>query len=291
MAKQFDATVKQLVESHPGDWLALAGIEGSRTAEIIDADVSTVSAAADKVLRVSAPQPAIAHVEIQTGPDRSLDGRTLLYNVLLRHRHQLPVWSVVILLRPQGPSAILGGFSEVLGPENRIDFRYRLVRVWQVPAERLLSGGLGTVPLAPISALGTADLNEVVRRARQRLASETRGSELQDALTATRILMGLRYPRDLIDRLFSGETIMKESVIYQAIIEEGREEGLVEGRVKGRVEEAKEMLVRIGQRRLGKPAENVLAALAAMTDVQRIEAMGDRLMDANSWQELFDLSL
>ncbi|HZT80116.1 MAG TPA: hypothetical protein VFA26_07840 [Gemmataceae bacterium] len=39
-------------------------------------------------------------------------------------------------------------------------FRYGVVRVWQLPPEQLLTGGLGTLPLAPIGAVREADMGE-----------------------------------------------------------------------------------------------------------------------------------
>ena len=46
VSKPFDPTVKTLVETSPGDWPILLGLPPAPT-EVIDADVATVSAAAD----------------------------------------------------------------------------------------------------------------------------------------------------------------------------------------------------------------------------------------------------
>ena len=48
---QFDATLKDLLEESPAAWPGLVG-EPARNVEVIDADISTLSGAADKVLRV-----------------------------------------------------------------------------------------------------------------------------------------------------------------------------------------------------------------------------------------------
>ena len=48
MAKRYDATIKQLVEAYPADWLALARLPAGDNLEVIDADLSTVSPAADR---------------------------------------------------------------------------------------------------------------------------------------------------------------------------------------------------------------------------------------------------
>src|SRR5438552_2492912 len=100
MAKQYDATNKQLVEKWPADFVALAGMPTGVTVTVVDADLSTFTTAADKVVRVEARDPYIAHFEAQSGPDQQMDRRVLVYNVLAGERHQLPVRSVVLLLRP-----------------------------------------------------------------------------------------------------------------------------------------------------------------------------------------------
>ena len=102
MAKRFDATTKELFDRHPADWLAYAGlpVPANRAAvRVVDADLSGISLSPDKVVLVDGPEPYIAHFEFQSGVDADLDLRVLVYNVLLRRRHRLPVRSVVILLR------------------------------------------------------------------------------------------------------------------------------------------------------------------------------------------------
>jgi hypothetical protein len=51
MSKPFDATLKGMLEASPPDWAELAEVPAKRV-EVVDADVSTVTAATDKVLRV-----------------------------------------------------------------------------------------------------------------------------------------------------------------------------------------------------------------------------------------------
>jgi hypothetical protein len=61
---------------------------------------------------------------------------------------------------------------------------------------------------------------------------------------------------------------MKESVTYQAIVEEGR------------VEEARRMLLRIGTAQFGsQPTPEQLHELEAVTDVGRLEKLGVRLLE------------
>jgi predicted transposase YdaD len=247
---------------------------------VIEADVSTVTAAADKVLRMRDPVPAIAHVELQAGYDRELGERTLEYSVLLKRRHRLPIQSIIVLLRPEADGPEMTGLVEHWRSNGRryLFFEYDVVRAWQKPVEAVLTGGLGTLPLAPLTDLSPSALPEVIRRMEERISKETSPAEAGLLWTATYVLMGLRYSPQLASQLLQGVRAMKESATYQAIIEEDREEG--------RVEEARALLLRHGTKRFGPPAPQAQAALEAITAIDRLELLSERLLDVESWDEL-----
>src|SRR5262245_28149895 len=83
---------------------------------------------------------------------------------------------------------------------------------------------------------------------------------------------------------------MRESVTYQAILEEGMAEGIAkgiaEGVKKGAVAEAKKLILLLGKERLGPPDTQTVATLEETNDLNRLEEMWMRLLRANSWQEL-----
>ena len=66
----------------------------------------------------------------------------------------------------------------------------------------------------------------------ERIRAEATADEAGTLWTAADVLMGLRYSRQLVAQLLQGVHGMKESVTYQAILEEG----VVKGEVKGKVE-------------------------------------------------------
>jgi hypothetical protein len=67
---------------------------------------------------------------------------------------------------------------------------------------------------------------------------------------------------------------MEESSTYQYIVS------------KGALKEAKKFLMLQGQKRFGQPDAETSAAIEAITDVERLEQLGQRLLDVSSWQEL-----
>jgi hypothetical protein len=72
---------------------------------------------------------------------------------------------------------------------------------------------------------------------------------------------------------------MRDSVTYQAIPEEGLAEG--------RAEEARNLLLLAGRKRLGETNAATLATVEALSEVERLEALILRLFEVETWDELF----
>jgi hypothetical protein len=151
--RRFDATIKDLLEEFLPDYRAAIrdqfGWALSGAMRVIDADVSTISASADKVCLVEGPPRSLLDLEPQTGPDAELPERLLKYSVLLTARHKLYVRTVLLLLRPKADGPHLTGLLryQIDGDEDAyLLFRYHVLRVWQLPVETVLTGGLGLLP-------------------------------------------------------------------------------------------------------------------------------------------------
>jgi hypothetical protein len=80
--KQFDPTLKTLAETYPQDWsqvlCSLLGLPTASKVRVIDSDVSTVSAAMDKVYRIEGPHPWILHLELVASHIARLPHKTML---------------------------------------------------------------------------------------------------------------------------------------------------------------------------------------------------------------------
>jgi predicted transposase YdaD len=278
MSKRFDATLKGLLERGPADWPALVGYPGAAV-EVVDADVSTFTGASDKVLRVrDRPTDWLLDINFQGGPDASLPQRLHVYNVLLEYRHELPVRSVAVLLAPKANLAAINGYyaRQFPGEPPHLEFRYRVIRVWELPVAPLLSGGLGTLPLAPISAVTEQELPGVIAQMKARLSGAGAPPAAKDLWTATYILMGLRYEQTLINHLLQGVVEMEESVTYQAILEQGELRGTY-----------KTLLLQ-GTDRFGEPSAEERAALERIKNRDELNRLSLRISKVNSWKELLN---
>ena len=236
---------------------------------------------------------------------------------LLDYRHDLPVLTVLVLLRKEANSPRLSGEYERKLPDGTLTNRYayKVVRLWQEKPETFLEAGPALTPLAPLAAVTESELPELVRRMAERINQEPplRASKLW---TATFLLMGLRYSDELTVHLLEGVASMRESTTYQWILKEGREEGikqgLQEGRQEGRQEglqagiqeglqagiqrglqegrvtEARRLLLRQGVKRFGNPSARAKSAVERIDQIERLELLIDRIQDpeVSSWNQL-----
>jgi hypothetical protein len=209
----------------------------------------------------------------------------------------------VVLLRPAADGPELTGAYEraVPGWGGYLTFRYKVVRVWELPPERLLAAGLPALPLAPVSRVPPERLPEVLRAVAERLRDEA-GPEWKATLwAATELLLGLTHPRGRIEELTGEITAMilgirglEESSVYQDIFAKGRAEGEAKGRAEGEakgraegeVEQARRILLGLGRKKLGEPDERVLGLVAGISDLDRLDLLLDRLLEVTTWDEL-----
>jgi predicted transposase YdaD len=289
MKKRYDATMRDLFDPEPAAWLEFFGVPVAdpALAQVIDSNVSTVTAETDKLLRRGGPDPVILHIEFLSGRNKDYPHQAFWYNTLAGHKHGEPVWSVVVLLRPAADGPELNGEYEhqFPGRGRNLWFRYDVVRVWQLPPDRLRKAGLPLLPLAPVSNVAPEQLTGVLAAVAQRLRDEA-DLELKTTLwAATEILLGLYHPEERVKELTEEITTMvlgiqgiEESSVYQGI--------LAKGEAKGEVREARMILLSLGRRKLGQPDEQVLARIAAVGDLDRLNALIHHILDAITWDEL-----
>ena len=296
MPKPFDATVKDLAAQGPSDFISIFDRPPVQPVRVLNVDLSTVTTAADVVFGLGDPLMEIVHLDAQSRASASKHLDTLAYNCLLYRTYQVPVHSIVLLLRPEARHPNLSGSVQYAARPKRgkMDFGYEVVRLWEIPAQKILTGGWATLPLAVLGQLPAAlkledSLAAVVHQMVGRLEREAPSGQADRLLTAAFVLTGLRLPRTIASQLFQGVRRMRDSDTYQAILDEGREEGRgegrEEGREEGRVEELHRMLLRQGRKRFGEPDEETRRAIYDILDWERLEELGERLLEVSTWDE------
>jgi predicted transposase YdaD len=277
----FDATLKDLAQANPHEFLAALAVLPPLPVALLNVDLSTVSTTADLVFGVGNPLTEVVHVDCQSSAAEDLHRDVLVFNALLHRRYRVPVHSIVLLLRPRARHRNVNGNVryQALPGRGKMEFSYEVIELWLHPADALLAGGLSTVPLAVLGQLPqTLSLEDglagVIQRLVERVGREAPPQQAKKLLTAAFLLSGLRVDRALARELFRGVRAMRDSDTYQAILDEGEVKGL------------QRAVLRMGRKRLGEPGDEAQAAVRAITDVERLERLIERGLDATSWREL-----
>ncbi|XWK85755.1 MAG: DUF4351 domain-containing protein [Phormidium sp.] len=145
--------------------------------------------------------------------------------------------------------------------------RYRVIRMWeQDPAPLLANSGL--LPLATLAR--TDSPQTLLAQVAEQVANIEETQQRQNVVACTEILAGLRFYKNLITQLFR-EEIMRESVIYQDILQRGEVA----------------MLLRILTRRIGPVTPEIQAQIQTLS-IPQLEDLAEALLD---FSELADLTI
>ena len=212
------------------------------------------------------------------GRNSARAGRVARYRSGDQRSGRLPVESVLILLRPKALASDQTGLYSRRGVTGSIiaDFRYRLERVWERSVDSWLNGGLGLAPLALLTDEADADLENALDRFRTCLRDyKADEATAKSILGSSYVLCGLRYERARIAEMYRRlSMLMEDSTTYQEIME------------KGQFQAYRKLILRQGTKRFGSPAPTVTASLGQITDLNRLEQLAERMLDATSWDDL-----
>lgn len=251
--KAWDDGLKALVSENPDAFVQWLLGEG-QFKEKLPNTLKTWQLEVDALLKVGVEgEDILLHIEFQTYHDATMDERLLRYNVLLHGEYQLPVSSYVIYLLKDGLVATSPLVWNVLGRE-KLRFNFDSIEMGDMtPADLLVIGQPGLLPLLPLTQGGTR--REVTSLMIERLQSAKAPGLLSIGGTLAAYMLGRKNPDDLEwlqRRLREMHDILRASPYYQEILEEGREEGLEKGLEKGRQEHAQELRQTIISIVLGK---------------------------------------
>ncbi|MEM4406599.1 MAG: hypothetical protein QXS68_06090 [Candidatus Methanomethylicaceae archaeon] len=237
MMQKYDAVLK-LMLSHCRELV----LEHFLGIDLTDSEVTEISQETTSIRRTDLPLMVrskrlgdlIVLIELQTKWERVVPLRLLEYEARYKIDKGLKVIPLVIVLT-RSP-----GVVDIYEDEN-ITYRFRVVRIWEMDPREILEKGY--VCLAPLTVLmkGGKDLLEEADNLI--LNSELKRAIKGDLLTGMTLLSGLvdeRLPLRLLERR---RDIMRESIAYDLIKEEGIKQGLEQGLQKGMLEDAREMVL------------------------------------------------
>lgn len=270
----YDNTCKYLAETYPKDfarWLLaieppeIRVLKTELTLEPIRADSISFLRTANRIL----------HLEFQTVPISKppMPLRMLDYSVRLKRKYRCSVEQVVIFL--QETTSELAFTQEYR--DDTTTHRYRIIRLWEQDSDLFLTNPA----LLPLAALTKSNSPQtLLEDVAEQVARIEDIEQKQNIAGCAGILAGLRFEENLIRQLFR-EDIMRESVIYQSIRQEGKQEGLQEGLKQ----EALKLTMRLLRRRFGELEARIVAKVQALS-TERLEELTEDLLDFDEVEDL-----
>jgi predicted transposase/invertase (TIGR01784 family) len=164
----------------------------------------------------------ILHLEIQTNPDPNIPFRSLDYKTRIYRKYpDKQIIQVVIYLKRTNSDLVRQTKFEIPGTVHT----FQVIRLWEQPTELFLNAP-GLLPLAVLS--NTLNQEETLRQVAEKI-DRLENPKIQSTISdITAILAGLSLDKVLIRQILRRD-IMQESVVYQAILEEGEQKGLQKG--------------------------------------------------------------
>ncbi len=144
MAMTFDSILKDLVKRYPPNFPATFSPSQSEPISLPNVDLSTMTAASDFVIRLRDPITEILHVEFQAGGSANSHLDILAFNALLHRNYEVPVHTIVILLRLQAGHSNLNGTVAYTSASagDSMNFKCEVTRSWERLAAGFLNGTL-----------------------------------------------------------------------------------------------------------------------------------------------------
>ncbi|WP_404784314.1 DUF4351 domain-containing protein [Altericista sp. CCNU0014] len=146
-------------------------------------------------------------------------------------------------------------------------------RIWEQNPSIFLED-IALLPLAILAA--TQSPEQLLNQVAQRVSTIESTQQHREASAYVQLLAGLRFNKTLIRQVFR-EDIMRESVIYQEIQQEGEERGILKGE--------QTVILRQLARRVGDVSPELQSQIQSLT-LYQLEALADALLDFSTLADL-----
>jgi predicted transposase/invertase (TIGR01784 family) len=216
----YDNTCKFLAETFPEDFTSWLLGKSIPLTKLEPSELSAEPIRADSVILLESSE-IVVHLEFQTKTDDTMAYRMANYWLRLYGKYPTKeIHQTVIYLKPtKSPLAFQTSFQS-----KQLNHEFNVIRLWEQPTE-IFRQYLGLLPLAVLTK--TSDPEETLRDVALQIDHIADKRVQSNVAASTAIISGIALDKAIIQRLLRSE-VMKESVIYQDILLEGKAEGKAE---------------------------------------------------------------
>ncbi|HLK57664.1 MAG TPA: hypothetical protein VKU00_13950 [Chthonomonadaceae bacterium] len=286
-----DRSVKALFRECPTAILRLTGMEiAAEQLRVEDPNLNLPELRADHVFIVQpeeAEEPYAIYLEYQLEPDvRILPSWSAKWGGLNRQLG-MPVALLALYLH-KGDRATFPDRFVVRSGAVETELRFTTIRLWE-HTDRIRSGALPE--LAPLLLLCEENPTEETIREEVALIHASRlPVGIQAELLGIALLVATRtFARKVLLPIFQEDWKMIEGleILDDLYRDTGKLDAwIAEAQAEGEARGIRKTLMRLGRKRFGEPSAEVLQALEAVSSVETLQQMTDRLLGAENWEDL-----
>jgi hypothetical protein len=275
--KPFDRILKSFADEAPELFLRLLGLVPAGIKPDIQAlrpETAPPMVLPDyvAVVRIGAGDPIIFHAEFQSNYYRDVPRDMARYGGSLAWQHQMPVESVLVMLRPDRvPSAIpeVGHYN--IG-ETHTTHPFKVLRLWEIDPAPVLE--TNNPKLLPWALLLKSTDEQVLK-----IASIVARQEDDEAVGRFLTLGCIRYDRDSLNEMLGGAKMgLMRAILDGKMMEVERAQAAAQGEELGRAAEARKLLRLLLRKHF--PELESLAQIDAISSVDALEAIIESVLDA-----------
>lgn len=261
----YDNTCKFIAETFPRDIARWLLGQPLRLTKLEPSELSVEPIRADSVIFLKSDQ-LILHLEFQTSPEADLPFRMADYRLRLYRRYPtLSVRQIIVYLRPSNSALVTQDRFEI----DNLTASFDIIRLWEQPTEQFLKSS-GLFPFAVLA--NTREASGTLQQVAQEIEKIENTTEKRNIAASTALLAGLKLNKEVVRKILRSK-VMKESVIYQDIVQEGSKQ------------EAIAFALRLLKRRLGTVNSELETQVQSLS-VEQLEALGEALLDLSSEAEI-----
>ena len=258
--------------------------------EHVDSNLTTVEVRhMDVLIKVLLEeQTVLVHCEIQTDDSQypNMVRRNVGYLGRCYERYGLPIYSFVLYLRSTAGYRDPGGYFQNI-PGHRFIVEYQVIRLSEIDGQSILEAEQpGLMPFTPLmrppAGMTAVEWTTHCAEVMQALPVDT--ATRNNLMVELWVMSGLAHDRQDLLTLIP-EDIVKESSVYQMIIERGVERGvergIQEGKQLGAKEFAIERILNLLNRRFNVSiAPTLTPSLEAIDNLQHLSQLMDEATEA-----------
>jgi len=200
-------------------------------------------------------------------PLRMLDYWIRLYRVHKLYQEDKVIEQVIIFLRPDNSPKVFEDHFQV----GETSHRYRVIRIWECNPTPLLS----QPELLPLAVLAKSEQPEMLlSQVADSIKNIADPRQKSNIAACVELLAGINYSEELI-KMYLQDDLLKESVTYQRILNEGFEKGEVS------------LMSRLIKKRFGNVSETLQSKLNTLS-IEELELFAESLFDFNSLEDAIE---